>query len=367
MYYDLLFYVSNIRQQTFTIMNITDMASFSGGFIRLSPSFNENPFLGNVGITYDVSSQVKESLTAYESLSAPDYIQSPDSTNALAFRIVGIDVTSLFPAILDVTDTTISYYYTNPILSYKNNWVIYEHSEAFRSKLLEYNWYAYFEIDETSLFPDNSVALYHIDYTIEKWYEIDNSSDYTFSGTDFTISNIVSISLSNQILNSFRILTTRNISNGSSTLLLADSTSDNDIVYIDKYTVYNDGNTLLNISGAKIFYPNGIYDYESRWEKEFGGDMVKQSSIPSYTKLYQSFFDQVNQMQVMAFNTLAPGESGDVYITYYLNRNMVNEYLADMFRVPIYLRLEFDSTMSAYFCQFATSELVKIGQYQDYQ
>lgn len=157
-----------------------------------------------------------------------------------------------------------------------------------------------------------------------------------------------------------------NISNGASTLLLSDTTKDLDIVFIDKIEIFNDGNTFLNISGVQMFLPNGKFKYGDRWEKEYPDDMIKQDQIVSDDAFYKSFFDSETPVQVMSFNSLAPGETGDLYVVYNLNRNMVNSYLSEFFHIPIYLRVEFNSDMAAYFCHMATNEFHSLAAYNAY-
>lgn len=170
MYYDALFFVLNIRSRHLTIVNNHDVGEFAGGFIRLSEVFNENPSISNLTMQYDISSQVKENLTTFQSFEARNYAKPTDSTTSLGFKIVGARVNLAGPpSLIDTTDITLSYYFTNPILSYKKNWVVYEHSDLFRNKLINYDWNTFFHISEGESFPeDNSINLYTVDYTVQK-------------------------------------------------------------------------------------------------------------------------------------------------------------------------------------------------------
>lgn len=94
--------------------------------------------------------------------------------------------------------------------------------------------------------------------------------------------------------------------------------------------------------------------------------MIKQSQITNDTEFYKSIFDRETPAEVMAFNSLAPGESGDIYIIYRLNRNLVHAYFAEFFKIPVYLRLEFNDNMSAFFCPMATHEFSSIASYNNY-
>lgn len=368
MYYDAVFYVVNIRSRHLTIVDNHDMGKFTGDFIRLSEVFNENPNINSLTLQYDISSQVKENLTTFQSFEAPNYAKPTDSTTSLGFKIVGATIDVSCPStLIDETDITLSYYHTNPILSYKKNWVVYEHSDDFRTKLVNYDWNTYFDITSGAMFPeDNSIVLYSVDYTVEKQIWNDISSDWTAAGVDWTISNSIGITVSNQIKHSFRILSTKNISNGSSTLLLADATKSMDIVYIDKIEIFNDGNTFLSVSDAQLFWPNGRWYFSDKWENQWGSDMVKQDQMSNDVDFYRSMFDSENPVNIMSFNTLAPGETGDLYVVYYLNRSMLNTYLAEFFNIPIYLRIEFDGTMSAFFCHFDTGNFRSISRYNNY-
>lgn len=139
-----------------------------------------------------------------------------------------------------------------------------------------------------------------------------------------------------------------------------------DIVYIDKIEIFNDGNTFLSVSDAHLFWPNGRWYFSDKWEKQYGSDMVKQEQMSNDSDFYRSMFDSENPVNIMSFNTLAPGETGDLYVVYYLNRSMLNSYLAEFFNIPIYLRVEFDGTMSAFFCHFDTGNFKAIARYNNY-
>lgn len=139
MYYDAVFYVLNIRNKNVYIPEIEDMGKFVGDFIRLGEIYSEDPEIQDAVIKYDISSQVKENLTTFKSFYAPTYATTPDETVVLGYKVLGVDVSIDMSDIIDTTDITLSYYYTNPIVAYKKNWVVFEHSEAFREKMLSYD------------------------------------------------------------------------------------------------------------------------------------------------------------------------------------------------------------------------------------
>jgi len=94
--------------------------------------------------------------------------------------------------------------------------------------------------------------------------------------------------------------------------------------------------------------------------------MIKELDIVSDNELYKSFFDSTSPVQIMAFNTLTPGETGDIYIMYRLNRSLFNTYFSDFFKIPIYLRIEFNENMSAYFCHVSHDEFTNFASYNMY-
>ena len=142
--------------------------------------------------------------------------------------------------------------------------MVYEHSDEFRTALVEYDWATYFGIDATAPFPDNSINLYVVDYTVQKWIQDTATLDWTDTSTDWTITSYIAITVSNEVKNSFKIISAKNIADGASTLLLSDTTKDLDMIIIDKVTIFNNGNTFLNITNANIFWPNGRWDYADK-------------------------------------------------------------------------------------------------------
>lgn len=168
MYYDAVFFILNTCKRNVYIFENHDVAKFVGDYIRLSVLFDETPSIANNTIQYDISSQVKECLTTFQSFEAKNYSKTPDSTYSLGYKILDASTNIIFGDLLTESDVTVSYYYTNPILAFKKNWVVYEHSEAFRTNMLNYDWTTYFGIDSTEAFPDNSIQLYSVEYKVQK-------------------------------------------------------------------------------------------------------------------------------------------------------------------------------------------------------
>jgi len=110
MYYDILFYVINIKKEIFRQIVVDDAGVFVGDFIRLSALFNEDPYINDVALQYDISSQVKENLLTFKAFEAPDYVKPTDSTEYLAYKIVGLDLNIVFNDIIVADDVTLSYY-----------------------------------------------------------------------------------------------------------------------------------------------------------------------------------------------------------------------------------------------------------------
>ncbi len=94
--------------------------------------------------------------------------------------------------------------------------------------------------------------------------------------------------------------------------------------------------------------------------------MIRQGQIVNDGNFYKSFFDNETPVEIMAFNSLAPGETGDIYIVYRLNRALVHAYFANLFKIPIYLRIEFNQSMAAFFCPIASQEFSSIASYNLY-
>lgn len=115
-----------------------------------------------------------------------------------------------------------------------------------------------------------------------------------------------------------------------------------------------------------MFLPNGRYDLADRFENEWESDMIKQGQIENDGDFYKSFFDPETPVEVMSFNSLAPGETGDIYIVQRLNRDLINAFLTDFFKVPIFLRLEFNDSLSAYICNVPGKELRRLADYKLY-
>lgn len=110
MYFDTVFFVINTKREHFYQVFEQDIGNFVGDYIRLSALFNEDPFINDVALQYDISSQVKENLTTFKSFEAPDYVKPNDSTEDLAYKIVGLDMTTIFTDIISESDVTLSYY-----------------------------------------------------------------------------------------------------------------------------------------------------------------------------------------------------------------------------------------------------------------
>jgi hypothetical protein len=110
MYFDTVFYVINTKKEHIRTVLAMDVGTFVGDYIRLSALFNEDPFINDVALQYDISSQVKENLLTFKAFEAPDYVKPNDSTEELAYKIVGLDISTVFTDIITESDITLSYY-----------------------------------------------------------------------------------------------------------------------------------------------------------------------------------------------------------------------------------------------------------------
>jgi len=162
--FDVITTILNINGYQTTVTDNQSLKEYVGQHIRSSGISNLTPYIEDVNINYDISSQIKENTYTFTTLVPTGYVPEPDNTTQYGYKIIHVDHSILFSDILDTTDFEISFIYHRPVNITSRNFIFHDFKDSFIQKMLSYDWTSYFG---GSIDPNIPINLLSTDYTIE--------------------------------------------------------------------------------------------------------------------------------------------------------------------------------------------------------